>query len=187
MTASLITLLFQKAFVVFATLTPIINAPGMAPIFLTLTEEVSNETRSRVARQVAVSGFLLVIGSVLIGSPLLAFFGGLRLVSTDSASTLPVSRLARCSFSLEAACSLIRPCRTFCIGGFGRAVATPPRSNFFRLEQQLPGGISSSHWIDAPFHGALKPWAESSDRFGVNSTHAWAAKPKLKSLLRFAA
>jgi multiple antibiotic resistance protein len=75
MTPSLITLLFQKAFVVFATLTPIINAPGMAPIFLTLTEGVSNTTRSRVARQIAVSGFLLVIGSVLIGSPLLAFFG----------------------------------------------------------------------------------------------------------------
>jgi multiple antibiotic resistance protein len=68
-------LLFQKAFVVFATLTPIINAPGMAPIFLSLTEGVSGTTRHRAARQIAVSGFLLVTGSVLIGSPLLAFFG----------------------------------------------------------------------------------------------------------------
>jgi multiple antibiotic resistance protein len=64
MTPSLITLLMQKAFVVFATLTPIINAPGMAPIFLSLTEGVSDTARSKVARQIAASGFLLVIGSV---------------------------------------------------------------------------------------------------------------------------
>jgi hypothetical protein len=49
MTAPPITRLLQKAFVVFATLTPIINAPGMAPIFLTLTDGLSNATRSRVA------------------------------------------------------------------------------------------------------------------------------------------
>jgi multiple antibiotic resistance protein len=67
--------LLQKALVVFATLTPIINAPGMAPIFLSMTEGYSPVARSRVAGQIAVSGFLLVIGSVLIGSPLLAFFG----------------------------------------------------------------------------------------------------------------
>ena len=65
----------QKALVVFATLTPIINAPGMAPIFLSMTEGYTPEVRRRVAGQIAVSGFLLVIGSVLIGSPLLAFFG----------------------------------------------------------------------------------------------------------------
>jgi multiple antibiotic resistance protein len=62
MTAPLITLLLLKAFTVFATLTPIINPPGMAPIFLTLTDGLSNVTRSKVARQIAVSGFLLVIG-----------------------------------------------------------------------------------------------------------------------------
>ena len=75
MTAPLIVLLFQKAFVVFATLTPIINAPGMAPIFLTLTDGLSIATRSKVACQIAFSGFLLVVGSVLIASPLLVFFG----------------------------------------------------------------------------------------------------------------
>jgi len=67
--------LLQKALVVFATLTPIINAPGMAPIFLSMTEGYTPMSRSRAAGQIAVSGFLLVIGSVLIGSRLLAFFG----------------------------------------------------------------------------------------------------------------
>ena len=32
-----------------------------------------------------------------------------------------------------------------------RAVTDPSRSGCFRLEHQLPGGISSSHWISAPF------------------------------------
>jgi hypothetical protein len=62
----------------------------MAPIFLSLTEELPTSTRHRVAREIAVSGFLLVIGSVLIGSPLLvrqvsdwcsgatAYFGWMR-------------------------------------------------------------------------------------------------------------
>jgi len=31
------------------------------------------------------------------------------------------------------------------------AVTSDPRSDCFRLEQQLPGGISSSHWINTPF------------------------------------
>jgi hypothetical protein len=31
------------------------------------------------------------------------------------------------------------------------AVTSGPRSDYFRLEQHLPGGISSSHWINAPF------------------------------------
>ena len=74
MSASLISL-FQHAFVVFATLTPIINAPGMAPIFLGLTDGAPHATRSKMARQIALSGFLLVIGSVLMGSHVLAFFG----------------------------------------------------------------------------------------------------------------
>jgi hypothetical protein len=34
------------------------------------------------------------------------------------------------------------------------AVTSCRRSDCFRLEQQLPGGISSSHWINRPFHGA---------------------------------
>ena len=31
------------------------------------------------------------------------------------------------------------------------AVSSNPRSDCFRLEQQLPGGLSSSHWINVPF------------------------------------
>jgi multiple antibiotic resistance protein len=67
--------LLQKVLVVFATLTPIINAPGMAPIFLGMTDGYSPVARRRLAGQIAFGGFLLVIGSVLIGSHLLAFFG----------------------------------------------------------------------------------------------------------------
>jgi hypothetical protein len=76
---------------------------------------------------------------------------GLRLNITDSASTLPFSRLgsvfifimvyvlADASFASKASCP---------------AVASRPRFDCFRLEQQLPGGLFSSHWINVPFHGA---------------------------------
>ncbi len=78
---------------------------------------------------------------------------GLHLKITDSASTLPFSRLAQCSFSLCSRCSLLRLTVLFASKASRSAVAGNPRSDCFRLEQQLPGGISSSHWINVPFHG----------------------------------
>jgi hypothetical protein len=33
-------------------------------------------------------------------------------------------------------------------------VSSLSRSDCFRLEQQSPGGITSSHWITRPFHDA---------------------------------
>jgi hypothetical protein len=69
---------------------------------------------------------------------------------------LPFSRLAQCSFSLWSGCSLIHHRGTFCIEGFVFCRYRRPRSDCFRLQQQLSGGISSSHWISAPFHGARK-------------------------------
>jgi hypothetical protein len=57
--------------------------------------------------------------------------------------------------------------RPFAPGASCLAVTSNPRPDCFRLEQQLPGGISSSHWINAPFHGALKPWAILKHAFGA--------------------
>ena len=44
------------------------------------------------------------------------------------------------------------------IGGFAFC---NPRSDCFRLEQQLPGGFASSNWIIEPFHGAREMRANS--------------------------
>jgi multiple antibiotic resistance protein len=156
MTASLITLLLQKAVVVFATLTPIINAPGMAPIFLTLTEGVSNTTRRKVARQIAVSGFLLVIGSVLIGSPLLAFFG----------VSLPVLRVGGGMLVTATAWQLLRSDNPRPLAGPLHEKVTEGGSAvgviaaFYPLTFPLtvgPGTISMSMTLGAEFRGSNLP------------------------------
>ena len=67
---------------VYAGLFPIVNPIGGAPIFLGLTRQCSDEERSVIARRVAINGFLLLLGSMIIGS--LEFFG----------ITLPVVRIA---------------------------------------------------------------------------------------------
>src|SRR4051812_39851466 len=70
---------------VFAGLFPIINPLGNAPIFLTLTRQCTDEERHTLAWRVAVNGFLLLLlGSLLIGSHILTFFG----------LTLPIIRIA---------------------------------------------------------------------------------------------
>jgi multiple antibiotic resistance protein len=58
-----------------ATLLPIINPPGGAPIFLSLTPGASDTTRSLLARRVGLDSFLLLSVAMLIGSHVLSFFG----------------------------------------------------------------------------------------------------------------
>ena len=60
---------------VYAALFPIVNPFGSAPFFLSLTEQYTNVERSRIARQIAINSFLLLLGSLLIGSHVLGFFG----------------------------------------------------------------------------------------------------------------
>ncbi|HTZ34446.1 MAG TPA: MarC family protein [Stellaceae bacterium] len=69
---------------VYAGLFPIVNPVGGAPIFLALTHRNSAEIRRRLALRVAVNGFVLLLGSLFVGSHVLVFFG----------ITLPVVRIA---------------------------------------------------------------------------------------------
>jgi len=69
---------------VYAALFPIVNPIGGAPIFLGLTRHCSEEERHALAGRVAVNGFLLLLGSLFIGSHVLEFFG----------ITLPFVRIA---------------------------------------------------------------------------------------------
>jgi multiple antibiotic resistance protein len=145
---------FQYAFVVFATLTPIINAPGMAPIFLGLTDGVSHAARCKMARQIALSGFLLVMGSVLIGSHVLAFFG----------VSLPALRLAGGLLVVATAWKLLqsenpRPlAESFHEKAAGEGAAAGAVSVFYPLTFPLtvgPGTVSMSMTLGAQF-GASK-------------------------------
>lgn len=65
-----------KAFIlVLATMLPILNPAATAPIFLSLTDGASPSTRALLARRIARNMFWLMIGSMLVGSYVLDFFG----------------------------------------------------------------------------------------------------------------
>jgi multiple antibiotic resistance protein len=69
---------------VYAGLFPIVNPVGSAPIFLALTRGHSAAVRRGLARRVAINGFILLLGSLFVGSHVLVFFG----------ITVPVLRIA---------------------------------------------------------------------------------------------
>jgi len=71
-------------FLVYAGLFPIVNPVGNAPIFLALTRYYTERERHALALRVAVNGFFLLLGSLLVGSYVLEFFG----------IALPVLRIA---------------------------------------------------------------------------------------------
>jgi multiple antibiotic resistance protein len=60
---------------IYAGLFPIINPVGSAPIFLELTQFCTPEQRNELARLVALNCFMLLLGSLFIGSHVLGFFG----------------------------------------------------------------------------------------------------------------
>lgn len=59
----------------FAALLPILNPAATAPIFLGLTDGASTHTRAILARRIARNMVALLLGSMLVGSYVLEFFG----------------------------------------------------------------------------------------------------------------
>jgi multiple antibiotic resistance protein len=66
---------FSAFLLTFAGLFPIVNPIEAAPFFLALTPNLSNNERNGLARRVAINGFALLLGSMVIGPWLLVFFG----------------------------------------------------------------------------------------------------------------
>ena len=67
---------FGKGFLfVLAAILPILNPAATAPIFLSLTEGASSATRALLAQRIARNMFALILGSMLVGSYVLDFFG----------------------------------------------------------------------------------------------------------------
>ena len=75
MTTELMLALGKSFLFVFAALLPILNPAATAPIFLGLTEGATASTRSLLARRIARNMFGLMLGSMLVGSYVLSFFG----------------------------------------------------------------------------------------------------------------
>ena len=66
---------FSAFLLTFAGLFPIVNPIEAAPFFLALTPNLSDGERRGLARRVAINGFALLLGSMVIGPWLLVFFG----------------------------------------------------------------------------------------------------------------
>ncbi len=67
--------LAKYTFLVVGALFPIVNPIGNTPIFLSLTRGLSTAGRTGLARLIALNGLMLIIGSIFIGTHILAFFG----------------------------------------------------------------------------------------------------------------
>lgn len=76
--------LLNAFLLVYAGLFPIVNPIGGAPIFLSLTGGCTDPERNALALRVAFHSFYLLLGSLLLGSYVLEFFG----------ITLPIVRIA---------------------------------------------------------------------------------------------
>jgi multiple antibiotic resistance protein len=123
---------------VYASLFPIVNPVGGAPIFYSMTRHCSDRERHTLARKVAVNGFLLLLGSLFVGSHVLEFFG-ITLPVVSIAGGLVVSAYAW--RLLHASAERIEPNTT-------RPSGTPllgPVDSFYPLTLPLtvgPGSIS---------------------------------------------
>lgn len=97
---------------VVATILPVVNPPSVTPLFLSLTEGASRDTRRSLARRIARNVTLLLVAFMLVGSFLLDFFGlsidivrvgggllvaqmGWQLISTNSATTAGKDKLVQ--------------------------------------------------------------------------------------------
>src|SRR3954469_10683571 len=60
---------------VLAALFPVVNPPGSALVFLTMTKRASAATRALLARRVAVNSFFVMAGSLLVGAFILRVYG----------------------------------------------------------------------------------------------------------------
>jgi multiple antibiotic resistance protein len=65
----------RNVLLIVGALFPIVNPLGNVPIVLTLTVGFTSAMRTVLARKIALNGFVLLVGSILIGTNILAFFG----------------------------------------------------------------------------------------------------------------
>ena len=61
--------------IVLAAIFPVVNPPGSALVFLGLTRGATAETRRVLARRIAVNSLFVLMGSFLLGSLVLQFYG----------------------------------------------------------------------------------------------------------------
>ena len=73
--AEALTTFTRVAALTIATLMPLINPPGTAPIFLSLTHGETEHTRAILSRRIARNTVILLVGALVGGSWVLVLFG----------------------------------------------------------------------------------------------------------------
>jgi multiple antibiotic resistance protein len=68
-------LLVEGMLLVIATLLPIVNPFGGAPVFLAMTADCTAELRATLAQKIAVNAFILLLAALFVGTYVLEFFG----------------------------------------------------------------------------------------------------------------
>ena len=66
--------LLHAVLLIVGALLPVVNPPGNVPIFITLTRGCDEATRRDLARHIALYSFMLLLGSMLLGSLVLRLF-----------------------------------------------------------------------------------------------------------------
>ena len=66
---------FESFLLTYAALFPIVNPFGSAPLFLSLTQFSTDAQRASLSARIAFNGFLLLLGSLFVGSYVLDLFG----------------------------------------------------------------------------------------------------------------
>ena len=65
----------ETVLLVLAALLPIVNPFGGAPVFLAMTADCTDELRATLAKKIAINAFMLLVGSLFVGTYVLEFFG----------------------------------------------------------------------------------------------------------------
>ncbi|MFK7090934.1 MarC family protein [Chromobacterium violaceum] len=71
----LLSTFITKFLFVMAALLPIMNPPGLVPIFISMTARNTPQQRRYLARRIAIYCALLLVGSMFVGGYVLSFFG----------------------------------------------------------------------------------------------------------------
>jgi multiple antibiotic resistance protein len=65
----------ETLLLVLAAVFPVVNPPGSALVFFSMTRQASVETRRALARRVAINSFFVMTGSLLLGTFVLNLYG----------------------------------------------------------------------------------------------------------------
>jgi hypothetical protein len=155
---------------VLAALLPILNPPATAPIFLSMTEGASASTRRLLARRIARNTILLLMGSMLVGSYVLDFFG----------ISLPIVRVGGGLIVATAAWRLLSPGQQPLDEGSGiaKAFTAEQASRQARLDrgQRVTGGGDDPSRADQGVSTARSTAHRTSKRSWAFPSATWGGR-----------